>query len=153
MRHWKKLAALAVALVTFAGIGLAWAAWTAGGNGTGAAKAGTATALTTSAATATDSLYPSGSADVALTINNPNPYQVTVTSVTGNGNITSDKAGCTAANNGVTFDDQPTTSIVIAAHDSTTTHFTGAAHMSNASVDACQGATFTIPVTVSGASS
>lgn len=154
MRHWKKLAALGVALVTFAGIGLAWAAWTAGGTGSGSAKAGTATALTTSDASASvvNLLYPSGSADVAVTINNPNPYAVTVSSVTGDGTITSGNATCDASN-GVTFTDQTGLSIVVPANGNKTTVFANAASMSNASVDACQGQTFTIPVSISGASS
>ena len=154
LRHWKKLAALGVAVVTFAGIGLAWAAWTAGGTGSGAAKAGTAKALTTSDATASvvDLLYPSGSADVAVTIDNPNPYAVTVTSVAGNGAITSGNATCDASN-GVSFTDQTGLTLTVPANDHLTHVFANAASMSNASVDACQGQTFTIPVTVSGASS
>jgi len=154
LRHWKKLAALGVALVTFAGIGLAWAAWTAGGTGSGSAKAGTAKALTTSDASASvvNLLYPSGSADVAVTINNPNPYPVTVSSVTGNGAITSGNTTCDASN-GVTFTNQTGLSIVVPANGNVTKVFANAASMSNASVDACQGQTFTIPVSISGASS
>ena len=130
------------------------AAWTAGGTGSGSAKAGTATALTTSDASASvvKLLYPSGSADVAVTINNPNPYAVTVSSVTGNGTITSGNATCDASN-GVTFTDQTGLSIVVPANGNKTTVFANAASMSNASVDACQGQTFTIPVSISGASS
>jgi hypothetical protein len=40
----------------------------------------------------------------------------------------------------------------IAAGGSTTTTLTGVMAMSNASDDSCQGATFTVPVTVTGAS-
>lgn len=39
-------------------------------------------------------------------IANPNPYPVVVSSVTGNGAITSDTGGCDATNHVVTFSDQ-----------------------------------------------
>ncbi len=73
---------------------VAYAAWTASGGGQGYAKAGTAQALTTVdvSATTTATLYPSGTGDVFLKINNPNPYPVTVASVTGSGAVTSDRA-------------------------------------------------------------
>src|SRR4051812_49040696 len=80
--------------------GVAWAAWTADGTGNGYAKATTAVALTTSDASAstTAQLYPGGSGDVKVTINNPNPYAVNVTSISnGAGSITADAghSGCT----------------------------------------------------------
>ena len=74
---------------------VAYAAWTASGGGQGYAKAGTAQALTTVdvSASTTATLFPSGTGDVLLKINNPNPYPVTVASVTGSGAVTSDRAG------------------------------------------------------------
>jgi hypothetical protein len=75
-----------------------------------------------------------------------------VNAVTGNGTITPDSghSGCTTT--GVTFTDQTGLTLDVAA--STATQFTlnGAASMSNASLNACQGATFTIPVTLTGTS-
>ena len=73
---------------------VAYAAWTASGGGQGYAKAGTAQALTTVdvSASTTATLFPSGTGDVLLKINNPNPYPVTVASVTGSGAVTSDRA-------------------------------------------------------------
>jgi len=153
-QHWKKVAVIGVTLATVSGIGLAWAAWTASGSGSGSAKAGTAQSLTTvdNSASLTTALYPNGAADVAIKIHNPNPYAVTVTDVVGNGAITSGNSTCDASN-GVTFDDQHSLSISVPAGGTTAATFTNAAHMSNASVDACQGQTFSIPVSVSGASS
>src|SRR5829696_500353 len=74
--------------------GVAWAAWTADGTGSGYAKATTAEALTTSDASASTvaQLYPGGTGDVKVTINNSNDYPVNVTSITGNGAITADAA-------------------------------------------------------------
>jgi hypothetical protein len=131
--------------------GVAFAAWTADGTGNGYAKATTAEVLTTSDASAstTAQLYPGGSGDVKVTINNPNDYAVNVTSITGNGAITADKAGCTVT--GVSFTDT-TGTWNVAANGSSTVTLTGKASMSNASDNACQGAVFTIPVALSGAS-
>ena len=151
---------LAVAVIgaLFAIVGLVYAAWTTNGTGSAYAKAGTAQSLTTvdvSASTAA-TLYPGVSGDVLVKFDNPNPYAVTVTAVTGSGSITADAghAGCTTT--GVTFTNQTGLSLVIPAKSGTDgvlqTTLTGAASMSNASLNACQGATFTIPVTITGSS-
>jgi hypothetical protein len=75
-----------------------------------------------------------------------------VTAVTGNGTITPDggHSGCTTT--GVTFTDQTGLTIDISANSDATTTLTGAASMSNSSLNACQGATFTVPVSLTGAS-
>jgi hypothetical protein len=133
---------------------VAYAAWTASGGGQGYAKAGTAQALTTVdvSASTTATLYPSGTGDVLLKINNPNPYPVTVATVTGSGAVTSTVPACNLST-GVTFVNQTGLSLTIPAGGATSFTLTGAAAMSNASDNACQGAVFTIPVTLSGASS
>ena len=72
--------------------------------------------------------------------------------MSGNGTITPDAghSGCTTT--GVTFTDQSGLTLDIAASTSTQFTLNGAASMSNASLNACQGATFTIPVTLTGTS-
>jgi hypothetical protein len=141
-------------LIVMVAVGFVYAAWTTNGSGSGYAKAGTSQALSTVdvSATTTASLYPGQSGDVKLQIHNPNAYNVRVTAVSGNGTITPDAghSGCTTS--GVTFTDQSGLTIDIAKNADTTTTLTGAAAMSNASQDACQGATFTIPVSLTGAS-
>ena len=147
--------AVVTTVVAASAVGMVYAAWTTNGTGSGYAKAGTAQALTTvdvSASTGA-TLYPGGPAgDVKIEISNPNSFPVKVTGVSGNGSITADAghAGCTTT--GVTFTDQTGLNISVAANSSATATLTGAASMSNASLNACQGATFTIPVTISGAS-
>jgi hypothetical protein len=133
--------------------GVAWAAWTADGTGSGYAKATTAQALTTGTATATADLYPgSTTGDLVVKINNPNPYAVNVTSITnGTGTITSDTTGCTAANSGVSFAGWTGTESVAAGSSSTVT-LADTVSMASTSDNACQGAVFTIPVALSGAS-
>ena len=56
-------------------------------------------------ATTTATLFPSGTGDVFLRINNPNPYPVTVATVTGSGAVTSAVPACNAST-GVTFVNQ-----------------------------------------------
>jgi hypothetical protein len=150
----RRLIFTAVTVLAMAVVGLVYAAWTTNGSGSGYAKAGSSQALTTVdvSATTAASLYPGTTGDVKLQISNPNPYAVRVTAVSGNGTITADgsHSGCTTT--GVTFTNQSSLTIDIAANSSTTSTLTGAAAMSNASLNACQGATFTIPVSLTGAS-
>jgi hypothetical protein len=132
--------------------GVAFAAWTAGGSGNGYAKAGTVGALTTvdASASTTAQLYPGGTGDVKITISNPNSFPVTVTGVSGNGTITSDAgAGCNSST-GVTFTNTTGLTEVAAASTTTTITLANKASMSSSSANACQGAVFTIPVTLTG---
>jgi hypothetical protein len=151
--------AVGVTAAVLAAVGLVYAAWTTNGTGDAYAKAGTAAAISTVdvSASTTATLYPGVSGDVLIKLDNPNPYAVTVTAVTGNGTIAADSghSGCTTT--GVTFANQTGLSLVIPAKSGGVdgvlqTSLTGAASMSNASLNACQGAVFTIPVTLSGSS-
>ena len=141
-----------VTLVVLAAVGLAYAAWTSSGSGSGYAKAGTAQQLTTVdvSANTTATLYPGSNGNVRIKIANPNPYPVRVTDVTGNGAITADAGHASCVTTGVTFTNQTGQSIDVAANGNTETTLTNAASMSNASDNGCQGAVFTIPVTLSG---
>lgn len=144
------LATVATGLMLVAGV--AFAAWTATGSGNGYAKAGTISALTTvdASASTTAQLYPGGTGDVKLTVNNPNSFPVVVTAVAGNGTITSDKGSACNASTGVTFTDTTGLSTTVAASGSATITLTGKAAMSSSSDNSCQGAVFTIPVTLTG---
>jgi hypothetical protein len=133
---------------------IAFAAWTATGSGSGYARAETAQALTTvdvSASTAA-TLYPGATGDVMLRISNPNPYAVTVTDVAGSGVIDSDTTAACDASTGVTFTDQSGLSVAVPAGGATTVTLSGSAQMDNSSHTTCQGAVFTVPVTLSGLS-
>lgn len=133
---------------------IAFAAWTATGSGSGYAKATSAQALTTVdvSATTTATLYPGATGNVQLRIANPNPYPVTVTGVSGNGAIDSSAPAACDNSTGVTFTNQTGLSINVPANGTADATLTGSVQMSNASDNACQGATFTIPVTLSGQS-
>jgi hypothetical protein len=150
----RRIIGFGVPLLVLAVVGLVYAAWTTSGSGSGYAKAGSAQALTTIdvSASTTASLYPGVDGNVLIKIHNPNPYPVRVTDVTGNGTITPDGSHSSCTTTGVTFTDQTGQTIDIAASSDLQTTLTGAAHMSNASSNGCQGATFTIPVSLTGAS-
>jgi hypothetical protein len=132
--------------------GLAYAYVNATGSASGAASVGNMQTVTVTAFVGGDSpsstLYPGGpAADVIVRINNPNSFSVQLFSISGNGAITADAShsGCTTT--GVTFTPPSSPNITIPA-GSSLVHLAGAATMSTASVSACQGATFSIPVTV-----
>lgn len=158
----KQAVLFATTLVALGVAGLVYAAWTTSGSGSVYAKAGTSSALSTLDASASTSatLYPGSTGDVVLKVSNPNPYPVRVTGVSLNGtnaDITADSghSGCTTT--GVSFTNATGLTVDVPAksggtNGSAQATISGAAAMSNASVDGCQGATFTIPVTVTGAS-
>jgi hypothetical protein len=164
----RRVIGAAITLIVLGIVGLVYAAWTSSGTGNGYAKATTAQALTTVdvSASTTATLYPGADGNVLLKIHNPNPYPVQVTSVTGNGTITADAGHSICGQDGshptgVNYTDQTGQTINVPASGTDTgdgngnkqVTLGGAAHMSNASDNGCQGATFTIPVSLSGASS
>ena len=147
------IALVGVFAVALAGIAIA--AWVVSGSGTGYAKAGSSSALTLSDASASTSadLYPGAAGAVKLKVSNPNPFPVRITAVAGNGAVTSDKgAGCDAST-GVSFTNQSGLTLDLLANE-TNKVFTlsGAVSMSNASDNTCQGAVFSIPVSVTATS-
>lgn len=153
-RFSRKLVLSAVLTVAGLAAGVAFAAWTASGTGSGYAKAGSAQALTTvdaSASTSAD-LYPGATGDTVVRISNPNPYPIRVTAVSGTGAITSDKGAACNDSTGVAFSNQSGLTLDVAANSSATFTLVDATTMSNASDNACQGAIFTIPVSLTGQS-
>ncbi len=147
----RKVAVLALTATAVLGASAAFAAWTVGGGGTGTATATSSQNLTTSVATTTAALYPgiTGS-DLYLTVNNPNPFPVTITSVNANGAATADAGHPTCVTTGVTYTTTAVTQVIPASGNASFT--VPSVAMSNASDNGCQGATFTIPVTFTAAS-
>ena len=150
----RRFVGAAVSLLVLGVVGLVYAAWTTSGSGSGYAKAQSAQDLTTIDVSASTSatLYPGADGDVLIKVDNPNPYPVRVTGISGNGAITADSGHASCVTTGVTFTDQTGLSFDIGADAAAETTLDGAAHMSNSSDNGCQGATFTIPVTITGAS-
>jgi len=155
-RTGRKTAAVALfAGVMFAG-SIALAAWISTGTGSGAAKAITATDLVVVNGTAVADLYPGfNNGDLELSVTNPNPYAVQVTSVQGTATaITSNNATCDTNGNGVTMDSGsvPVGPVSIGAGATVNIAVDDVMNMSTAADNACQGATFQVPITVSGTS-
>ncbi|MEQ0560158.1 hypothetical protein ABJI51_13805 [Amycolatopsis sp. NEAU-NG30] len=135
------------------GGGIAVAAWTSTGSGTAGAKAGTAAAPATgtvdASALTTGLLYPGGTGDAKLLVHNPNPYPVAVTRVAaGTGAPTGSGGAGTCTATGVSWILQTPPANTVPAGGTATLTLPGAVAMSTSSDDGCQGAVFTVPVTV-----
>ena len=143
--------------------GVASAAWGSSGTGTAASKALTFQTLTVQNGTVTGQLYPGGSGDAVLSVTNSNPFAVKITQIaqdTSTGKFVSSDQGaaCTDASGsthptGVTLATATGSPIAtVGANATATVTLTGKVSMSASSDTGCQGATFTIPVTVTATS-
>jgi len=152
----RKVVFVLAAIVVLVLSSIVLAAWSTSGSGNGYAKAGTASALTLNDASAstTADLYPGANGSVKLSVTNPNSFPVRITAVSKQaaGSITSDKGAACNASTGVTFTNQSGLALDLAAGATSTFTLANAVSMTNASDNTCQGAVFTIPVDVTGAS-
>ena len=143
------LIALTVTVATSGALASAvYAYWRTSGSGSGTASVGTASNVTLLAAsgTPTSLLSPGGSADLLVTLNNPNSYAVTIVGAAQNGTVTAvGGSGCTTS--GVSVPTQSGLTISVASGTHTVTISNGAL-MSSSSDSGCQGASFQIPVTL-----
>jgi hypothetical protein len=143
---------LGLAIIVVGPSGAAFAYWNASGAGTAAAATGTMSAPSVVAFlggdTPSSALLPGGTSDVMLRINNPNSYPVMLTAISANGSIVASGARGTCTSPGVSTNFPSSPAISVAA-GSSLIHLSGAAVMSIGSPSGCQGATFTIPVSVS----
>jgi len=108
--------------------------------------------LSDASASTTAQLYPGGTGDISIKVTNPNPFAVTVSSASGAGTITSDKGAACDAATGVTFTNTTGLSQAAGAGATVTFSLAGKVAMSNASDNSCQGAIFTIPITLAATS-
>lgn len=164
-RTTKRIGALGTAAVAVMGAGIAFAAWTTNGAGTGSATAGTAQDLTISS-TALTGLYPTESlSDVAVTIDNANPYKValsnldlsdvTVTAAPNDPNFGGVGAVCTdteAATDITSAGLALGTATDIVDATGSTEYDTFPLKVSNDLPNECKGASFTLHYTVDGSS-
>ncbi|MGR0162267.1 hypothetical protein [Paenarthrobacter nitroguajacolicus] len=150
-----RTAAATVALCVLGGTGAAYAYWASTGVGAGSAANGTMQTVIVDALVAGDapqnSLVPGGTADVILRATNPNAHAVTIYGVAANGAVTADAAHAACTTTGVTFTPPPvpiSPPLTIQPNSSVLLTLQGAASMSAASLSACQGAQFRVPVTL-----
>jgi hypothetical protein len=150
------IALVALAAGGFFGIDAASAYFAAHASGTGPATAASVTPLTVTATGTAGSLLPGGTADLHLSINNPNSFAVKVTGITQtpsstigvSGGIGSGAGTCTNANAAVGASaTQSSLPLTISAGTQTVTLSNGAS-MGIGSVNGCQQASFSIPITL-----
>jgi hypothetical protein len=147
-RHHKFGAAFLA--ISLSGTAVAFALWSANGVGTSSAKALTAQSLTVTAATATADLYPGFTlGDIFFSVNNPNPYPVTITSMTPGTVTSSSPTLCPATN--VTVASASGLNIPVAANSTASGQaIANVVTMASTAPDGCQGVTFTINLTLTG---
>jgi len=151
----------AVTTILALGSGPAFAYFAVGvGVGSGGATTGTLKPLVVQPATVgspSTLLLPGATADLVLNLTNPNPFTVTILSVTQAGGVTvTGGTGCssdlawpgTLGNSGVSLQAATGLSITIAGGATDVVHLAGAATIATTSAMGCQGATFQIPVAV-----
>jgi hypothetical protein len=156
-RRGKVILSVAAAAAVLVNAGAAWAYWMVNGEGTGVAVAGTAVELTlTGKSDDSKPLYPGGTTNLTVTVTNQNDFPIKITSVAPGGKaVTADaahrEAGCRTTGVVVAQDVIPVSWEV---PKNTIGVFTvpDGVRMTNSSDSACQGATFTIPVTANGVS-
>ena len=151
----RRVLVMTAAMTLAFALSVAFAVWTATGTGSGQAKADSAQAVSAvGSAVSSDLLYPGkADGDVGITITNPNLYPITINKIERSGAITATPVnGRTCTTTGVTFTDQTALSLQLDAGETKTFTLEGAAAMDNTSDNGCQGATFTIPVTLTGVS-
>jgi len=134
-----------------AGTATAFAYWRSTGSGTGSGTTGTmtinVTALQSGDTTGETTLIPGGTGDVLLRVNNPNGYSVQVSAISANGSISASNSCSTS---GVTFTSPASYAAAqfTLAPGSNLLRLSSALAMNLSVSSACQGATFTIPVSV-----
>lgn len=144
------LVALVVVIATAAASSGYWSV--AGGIGSGdGATAADARSLTTSTGTPATQLLPGASADVALTVANPNPAEVQLRSLAldtseGAGGFVVDAAHAACGLDALSFTTQTNGGAgwTVPASGSLDLSLTGSLTMDTAAANACQGATFTV---------
>jgi len=153
-----RLAAVALTGLLVAGVA-AYGAWSVSGSGTGSASAATASSLALTPGTPGTALYPNGSADVATTIANNNPFPVHVSSIAldsgqGSNGFAVDAGHSTCDLSTLSFAAQTNggSGWDVPANDTLDVDAAGAVSMSGSAGDACQGASFTLYLTATAAS-
>ncbi|MGZ4189181.1 MAG: hypothetical protein ACXVQ5_05010 [Actinomycetota bacterium] len=160
MRKHRRMGILGAFLAVLLLAGVAFAAWTANGTGSGNAKAVTAATVTVNAVTGSADLYPGGSAGrVYFTLTNTNPYAITFDKLTA-ASVTAVSGGIggspACATTDLTVSTLPITGLSLTVGANTTSatqNIAGVVAMNSTAPDSCQGAVFTVSLTLTGSQS
>jgi hypothetical protein len=144
-------AVLAGIVLSLLASGAAFGYWSTTGSGTGTAAASTPSPITLTPGTPAGLLYPGGTADLAVTISNPNAYAVRVSQLVrdgtqGTGGYAVDAAhpGCGVSALSYTTQSNGGSGWTVPASGSLTLALTGALTLATSAANACQGATFQV---------
>ena len=163
MKLHKRVSAIALFLAVALAGGVAAAAWLVTGTGAASSQAASAVSLTVTAGSPTASLYPKPAAGyaspsvgaVVALVDNPNPFPVRLTNVTFGAVSATPLAGrvCAASNVVAPAPVTLATPVTLPANSTATTvTVPGALEMIANADNGCQGASFSVQVTLSGAS-
>ena len=142
-------AALAIGL----GAGSAFGYFTTSGVGQGSASTASMLPVTGAAATPTTLLVPGGTVGVTLSLTNPNAFPITVVGASSAGPVLVDGSHMGCPPTSVAFIDQSGSLLQLGGNETATLILNAAASMSDSAPDACQGASFTIPLFITARTS
>jgi len=151
----KRTSIIVLLAVGLLGSGIAAAAWLVSGTGPAVSQAATAVNLTVTAGTPVASLYPGATGAVHAHVTNPNPFPVRLTGASFGAVTTAPLSGktCTASNVTTSGPLTLATPINMGAGENAPVTVPGVLQMISTAADGCQGATFTVQMTLSGESS
>lgn len=143
----------AVAVVALAGVAGAYYQSTLATSGTGSAKTASlqTVTFTVTGVASSAGLYPGGAgADLTVTVANPYGQAITVQSLASAGTVTATGGTGTCTTTGITVATPGGLPATVDASSTRTLTLTGAVTMGLTADSGCQGATFTIPLKVTG---
>ncbi|MFS8098356.1 LEA type 2 family protein [Lentzea alba] len=138
----KRTAVIAAVAVLAVGGGVAYAAWSSTGAGSGQVGSTTNVNSTISPVDGAGGLYPGHTVSFQVTIDNPNGYPVTVTSISAGASALT-QSGCAAGTVTSAAVSNPSGTIVAGG----TGTYTLQATMNADAADTCKSQTFTLPLT------
>jgi hypothetical protein len=156
LRRVRMLAVSLLAILALPVGGTAFAYWSQSGSGAGSGTTGTTVAVTLSPGTPAPGLYPGGTANVELTVSNPNASAVRIGSLlldTGQGTggfaVDSGHSGCVVSTLSLTTQTNGGAGWTVpakvgAVNGTLSVTLTNALAMGVDAANACQGASFTV---------
>ena len=151
-RFVRGLALVVAALALGLGAGAAYAYFVAGGSGTGSGAIDSPAGITVTAATGAADLIPGGTGAVYFTLGNPNSFSSSFSSVTSASVVSSSSGSCPIGNLSVAQTLPYSISPLVVGANSTSgaESISDFVQLASTAPNACQGATFTVSLTLTG---